>query len=344
MAGRLQGRPRRPAARDSCPTVSLIVASYNSAETIGATLSSLQRQTLSSIEAIVVDDASRDGSADIVRAFASSDPRVRLIQKDRNAGPAACRNLALLEARGDWIAVVDSDDLIAPNRLERLVAAAQAWDADIVSDNVALFRETPRAPWGTVLPLSLPEEGTWIDLATFVRRSGLEDGFRSLGYLQPMFRRRVIAEQGLVYDETLKIAEDYDFLARLLAKGARMRVFPWPGYLYRQRHRSLSRTLSAADVRAMLKADDEFRRQAAAQDRAVRAALDARRETIVRTLSYLSFVEAVRRRDPAGLAILLRCPEHILKAVRFRIGKRLSGLVGARIRRPGGPMDQGLPG
>ena len=95
-----------------------------------AALSSVLGQTLRDIEVIVSDDASPDESREIVAQFMAHDPRVRLVTAPVNQGPAAARNRALEVARGDWIAIVDSDDAIRPERFETLLIAAVRLDYD----------------------------------------------------------------------------------------------------------------------------------------------------------------------------------------------------------------------
>ncbi|WP_425228889.1 glycosyltransferase family 2 protein [Sphingomonas sp.] len=102
------------------PVVSVIIPAYGGAPWLPATLRSLQVQTLTGWEAIVVDDCSPDDGAAIVAAW--PDPRVRLIRMPANGGPVRARNHGLAHARGRYIAGLDQDDLCRPDRLARQVA------------------------------------------------------------------------------------------------------------------------------------------------------------------------------------------------------------------------------
>ena len=113
------------------PAVTIVMANFNGAAFIEAALHSALGQSLRDIEIVVADDASTDDSVARVTAIATADSRVRLRRSPVNAGPAAARNLCLEAARGRWIAVMDSDDLMHPERLERLIAAAERDGADI---------------------------------------------------------------------------------------------------------------------------------------------------------------------------------------------------------------------
>jgi glycosyltransferase involved in cell wall biosynthesis len=98
--------------------VTVIVPAWNAASTLGATLRSAARQTHRNLEILIVDDGSTDETAEIARRFCEIEPRARLIKKE-NGGPASARNAGIEEARGDWIAPLDSDDLWHPEKIER---------------------------------------------------------------------------------------------------------------------------------------------------------------------------------------------------------------------------------
>jgi glycosyltransferase involved in cell wall biosynthesis len=108
----------------AAPTVSVIIPAYNAEAFVGRTLASVRAQTFTDFEAIVVDDGSRDRTAEIVAEVVKADPRFRLIRQ-ANGGVAAARNRALAEARGRYVANIDSDDLWRPQFLERTLAALQ---------------------------------------------------------------------------------------------------------------------------------------------------------------------------------------------------------------------------
>ena len=99
--------------------VSIVTPAYNAQAYIAETIASVQAQTYGDWEQIVVDDCSRDETAKEVKALASGDGRVRLIEQQRNQGPARARQTALDAARFRWIAFLDADDLWMPQKLER---------------------------------------------------------------------------------------------------------------------------------------------------------------------------------------------------------------------------------
>lgn len=99
------------------PKVSVIVPAYNAERWIGETLRSIQQQTITNIEIIVVDDGSNDQTTAIVNQYLNSDPRIKLLTQT-NQGVGAARNLGLNESLGEFIAPVDADDIWHPKKLE----------------------------------------------------------------------------------------------------------------------------------------------------------------------------------------------------------------------------------
>jgi teichuronic acid biosynthesis glycosyltransferase TuaG len=102
--------------------ISIVTPGYNAARFVGATIESVLSQTYEDWELLVVDDCSRDETAEIVARYAASDPRVRLLRHERNGGPARSRDTAIAAARGRYVAFLDSDDLWLPWKLERQLA------------------------------------------------------------------------------------------------------------------------------------------------------------------------------------------------------------------------------
>jgi glycosyltransferase involved in cell wall biosynthesis len=96
--------------------VSVIMPTYNCAAFISDTIKSVQSQTYTNWEIIIVDDCSADNTKEVVDAF--NDSRIRYFKNAQNSGAALSRNWAIREAKGRWIAFLDSDDLWLPNKLE----------------------------------------------------------------------------------------------------------------------------------------------------------------------------------------------------------------------------------
>ncbi|MEO0036346.1 MAG: hypothetical protein RLZZ501_2369 [Pseudomonadota bacterium] len=282
---------------ESAPAVSVVMACRNVGPFLDAALASVRQQSLAAIEILLVDDGSTDDTARRARAHAAADPRLRLLE-GRGEGPGAARNRALAVARGDWLAVMDGDDLIHPRRLEILLAAAGTTPAEIVADTLLAFQAGPP---GRRHAYTLPAGPDWqrpveIDLPAYLLANRLFGGGAALGYLKPLIRRDWLAARGIAYDPGLRIGEDYDLIARLLAAGARFRVLPSPLYFYRRHAGSTSHRMRAADVAALAEAGERFLTGLPAGP--ARAAAEARQDSLAVAWHFSTAVEALKRHRP----------------------------------------------
>jgi succinoglycan biosynthesis protein ExoO len=290
------------------PAVSVIMANYNGARFLGAAIASLRAQTLPDWELIVVDDASSDGSPQIVQAAIAADPRVRLIRQAERSGPGAARNLGLEAATGDWIAIADSDDLMAPERLARLLEFAARDGAQIVADNQVLFWDGEPRRKLYLSERQLPQP-RWIDFGDFVLSNSLGARLPPLGFIKPLIARELIGAQGIRYDPRLKIGEDFDFVARLLVGGTRIRLDSAAYYFYRKHPHSTSHRYSPEPLEALLAADQRFRAEFPSLSPADRQALDARRRSLEILLDWEHLVAHLKaRRLAPAVSLGLRNP------------------------------------
>lgn len=212
------------------PAVSVIIPAYNVAPYIAETLDSLFAQTYRDFEAILVNDGSTDDTEARIAPF-----RDRLVYiAQQNRGVMAARNAALRAARGRYIALLDSDDLLLPRFLEVLVGMLEADSAVSVAYPNALYFGWPRHD-GKLHQDAFPVA----DPVTFDRV--LRRECYIFGLL--VFRRSVIDEVG-GYDESLQGqgAEDFELWLRMLRHGHHFKFTREPLAKYRWRHDSLSNT------------------------------------------------------------------------------------------------------
>ena len=106
--------------------VSIITPAYRAAKVIGETIVSVRGQSFTNWELLIAEDCGPDETRALVRDWQAKDGRIRLIELERNGGPAAARNAALRQARGRWLAFLDSDDLWLPEKLTRQLAFHRA--------------------------------------------------------------------------------------------------------------------------------------------------------------------------------------------------------------------------
>jgi len=283
------------------PDVSFVIAAYNAEACISQAIESALAQRGVSVEVIVVDDCSSDRTVEIARAFA---PRqVTVVALPCNRGPGGARNAGFDTATGRWIAVLDSDDSIHPDRMRRMIDRANTAGAQIAVDNLEVV-ENAAAPQ-TMFDEAFLEARPELHLADFIDGNIMFQGRFSFGYVKPIFRRDFLERHALRYDEALRIGEDYILLASALAAGGRCAVEPRAGYRYHIRRGSLSRVLELHHVEAMLAADDAFRRAYRLEPQA-QAALARRTKSLRRAASFLLLVRHLKDRAPlraAGTAL-----------------------------------------
>jgi succinoglycan biosynthesis protein ExoO len=307
------------------PIVSIVMANYNGERYLADALRSVLAQSLTELEVLFVDDASSDRSVAIARAMAAADPRLRVLCLPTNVGPGAARNRAMEVARGTWLAIIDSDDYIHPDRLKRLVRAAEDDGADIIADDLLIFDDQHRVPPRRLLSGALATASSWITPAQYISANRLLTRATPLGYLKPIIRAAALAKCRIRYTEDMRIAEDYDLILRLLTRGARFRLLPELLYFYRQHGKSISHRLSPATLQAMLTADTEFRLWAGqnAID-PLRSALDARVASIHLVAASELAIASLKARHPlAALAALAARPGAIPIVARLAAPARL---------------------
>lgn len=228
------GRAKEP------PTFSVVIPAYQAAATIRGAVGSVLAQTLPPLEVIVCDDGSTDELASALQPFAHS---VRLIRMP-HGGVAAARNAGVRACRGDFVLVVDADDVLLERKLEALGRLAQARpDLDLLSTDVYFEVDGRRVGcFNEANPFAVEDQRTAILERCFV------------GW--PAARRsRLLAVGG--FDESLSTAEDWDCWIRLVLDGALAGMDDEPLSVYRISPGSLtaSRTATLQDrLRIMEKA------------------------------------------------------------------------------------------
>ena len=123
------------------PSISIIIPVYNSAFFLKECLDSLLHQTFSDWEAILVDDGSEDASPDICADYAQKDKRFRTFTMEKNSGPVLARSFGLQQARGEYIAYLDSDDMVAEDFYEYLLMLMKKYSADFSMVQRQLFQD-----------------------------------------------------------------------------------------------------------------------------------------------------------------------------------------------------------
>ena len=252
----------------------VVIAAWNAQATIERAITSALAQTLP-VDVVVVDDASTDDTAEIVETLSRGAPALRLLRQQNNGGPAAARNRAIAESTAPWIAPLDSDDVMAPDRLARLVTQAEAETLDFLADDIEKVDEAdldgPRTRLWSDTEIGMAD----IDAASFVignlsTRHGMR---REMGFLKPVIRRSFLNTHSLTYAD-LRLGEDYELYTRALILGARFRLVDPHGYLATVRANSLSGQHPTEAHAALMEADRQLLALPQTDD-ATRAALKA---------------------------------------------------------------------
>ena len=218
--------------------VSVILPTYNSVDFLARAMQSIQSQSLSDIEILAVDDGSTDGTPGALARYACHDARIRVFLLSENKGVGNARNHALTHARGEWIAILDSDDWWEKDRLMRLTQYADRRQWDIVLDDFWMSPDydddshDPARRWSTI-------DGAVSELLGH-RITACDIAKTSVAFLKPVIRRDWIVSVDHQW-QPWRYSEDFGFLFEAALLGARIGVLTEAFYHYRsQRPGSLT--------------------------------------------------------------------------------------------------------
>ncbi|QTX05261.1 glycosyltransferase family 2 protein [Agromyces archimandritae] len=221
------------------PLVSVIVPVYNVEAYLGSTIDSVTGQTLRDLEIILVDDGSTDGSRRVAARKAFADARIRRFRQE-NAGPGPARELGIAHARGEYLAFLDSDDVLPPRALELLVGAAREADADVAVGAFRRFSST--AVW----------VADWVGELHRVPRTGRLEQFPELlrnNYPPGKVYRRAFWQGLGLHFRRGAIYEDQPLIALVMQAANRIAVVPDIVYDYRARDDRSSISQRPEDLR-----------------------------------------------------------------------------------------------
>ena len=207
------------------PKVSIIIPTYNSASTIAETIASVQQQSVTDYEIIVIDDGSQDNTIDVVKSII--EPRLKLFPY-QNGGVAIARNRGIDRATGEYIAFLDADDLWSPDKLASQIEAldrhpqakvAYSWVSYMDEQGKLLFSGTPFTYQGNVYPQLLQ--------TNFLTNAS------------NILVHRDVLDTVTGFNPQLAYTADWDFYLRL-AKNFEFAVVPQYQIFYRQCANSMS--------------------------------------------------------------------------------------------------------
>lgn len=305
--------------------ISIIIPTFRNASIVGETVRNALAQD-GEIRVIVVDDASDDNTAETAEEAGGGDRRLHVIRQPANRGPAAARNAGLAQVDTDWVALLDSDDRMAPGRLTSLIGLATVRGWDLIADDLIRVADWTRLDEGHRLWSDRDFGEIELDLARFVRENIHHHcgRGRELGYVKPVIRTAFLRRHGLAYREEMRLAEDYDLYARALLAGARFGLVDPRGYYAFDTSGSLSKAHNARDLEQIYRVDREF---LAIQELGAeaRAALREHLALAHEKWAWARLTEAVRARRPAMAAACFLAPPAIAATLASRVAQRLLG-------------------
>ncbi|NUZ05156.1 glycosyltransferase family 2 protein [Piscinibacter koreensis] len=215
---------------------SAVIPVYNRERHIAAAIESVLHQTYPVHEVIVVDDGSKDGTAEVLQRIAASDPRVRHVRQ-RNAGAAAARNRGIAMASGDWIAFLDSDDTWTHDKLANTVRAIEATpDVEFIHTNRSQVRLD-----GT------GEPGRITDPAKLADKRYLMNGY-NIKTTTVVVKTSLMKALGSWFATDMKTCEDYELFWRAVAKAKAVAYIPSCDAVVHLTDDGLSRTGREVDL------------------------------------------------------------------------------------------------
>jgi glycosyltransferase involved in cell wall biosynthesis len=225
------------------PTISVIVPAYNSQDTILETIASVQAQTFTDFELIVVNDGSSDRTLELLQTI--RDPRVKVVSYE-NGGVSVARNRGISLATGEYLALIDADDLWTADKLELQLAALQQHPVAGVAYSWTCFIDRQAKFFRVDRPLHF----TGNVYAELLKTNFLLSGSN------PLIRKEALASVGN-FDPTLTHAEEWDLYLRLAAKYDFV-VVPKTQIFYRQTAGSASAKIEVMEKDALKVIDRAF--------------------------------------------------------------------------------------
>ena len=188
--------------------VSVIVSAYNAEKTIEKSLNSILRQSYSSIELLIVNDASNDNTLTICKDLASKDNRIKIFNNNKNVGLTRSLNLLLQEAKGEYIARHDADDFSLEDRIEKQLEFIKKYNLDIVYARALLIQNKRKV---------IPALSFYTPKKIIVK------------YKNPYVHGTLLAKTSTFklvngYDENFYYAQDYKLITDLLDKNIQVKI------------------------------------------------------------------------------------------------------------------------
>ena len=236
------------------PEVSIVAPTYNVEKYVGQFLDSILAQTFKDFELILIDDGSTDRSVEIAESYVERfDGRMHLIKREKNSGgDAVPKNTGIRLSRGKYLLILDSDDMIMKDALEKLHAIAEETQADVLHAERYFTTKADVVDKNTKLKIETSESGNFVDKPTFVtddlaERMKLYAQSRFFWFHWSKFFRRDFIVENQIELPNLPASSDLVFSFKCLCLAKKYVRIPTIYNIYRLREGSMTRDkLSAA--------------------------------------------------------------------------------------------------
>lgn len=213
--------------------VSIVVPVFNAALYLEQCIRSLMMQTHQNIEYLFVDDASNDGSKDLLCSLLDQYPsrkdQCKIIENEENKGVAFCRRLGMKNATGDYIIHVDSDDYVVPVFIEKMLSKAIETQSDVVICNFSKVYEKK---------IKINSYFQELERSELIKRLLIGTAHNALW--NKLVKRSIIAENDLYPEDSFRLLEDKSITFRMVYFANKVAFINEPLYLYRKRENSLT--------------------------------------------------------------------------------------------------------
>lgn len=213
------------AINSACPLISVVIPFYNREDTLSYCIDSVLNADYDNLEVILVDDGSTDRSSVIGRDYSARDSRIHYYRQ-QNSGVSSARNVGLINASGEWVTFIDSDDIVLPNHFS--IVANESSNADLLMTGA------------TRIPLKMIDSietsmGKRIEKA-LARTYLMSAEFNPYGHpfycvWDKFFKVSVINKHGLRFDETMSLGEDQVFVCDYLCTDCNLIRYTQPTYV-----------------------------------------------------------------------------------------------------------------
>jgi len=231
-------------------SISVIIPAYNVADFVGECIESVISQNINDLEIIIINDGSTDNTLEICNKYASKDNRIRIIDQS-NKGVSAARNNGLKNCNGDWVMFVDADDWLEKDALTSVIPLLDSSKTDLVAfalkegnfvedKNYDVKEFSVNEYRRELLGYCIISTHDWPSLFP----AELLSDMNLNGPVAKLFRRKILIDNDILFDETMKIAEDQDFNLQYIACINSIKYYNRPYYNVRIRNTSASRSIS----------------------------------------------------------------------------------------------------